>query len=254
MARSLIEQTVQYVELKMHHEPAGHDWFHIERTWKMAKYLQSQEGGDLVVIELAALLHDVGVAKMIPILSRARISGQKLNADEITQVQEYKRSEEEVLSAMVDFDERTCQRVAAIISKASVPPELLHIETDHPNKVEMIATIVNVCESFETTTHYRPYHQPLSPLEGIAKLQKNLKDDYAQKIVCWLMEELQIFPAGTMVRLSSGKIGEIVNCDARTGRIELVARKGSVGRFSLGEQITIAQNSPLHIKEILPQG
>jgi len=37
----------------------SHDWFHIERVWKTAKYLQSQEGGNLEVIELAALLHDI---------------------------------------------------------------------------------------------------------------------------------------------------------------------------------------------------
>ena len=60
MMHPLVEKTAKYVKLKTYIEPAGHDWFHIERTWRMAKHLQSKEGGDLLLIELAALLHDVG--------------------------------------------------------------------------------------------------------------------------------------------------------------------------------------------------
>ncbi len=37
----------------------GHDWYHIDRVRKNAVYLQSKEGGNLEIIELAALLHDV---------------------------------------------------------------------------------------------------------------------------------------------------------------------------------------------------
>lgn len=56
----LIAKTARYVKLKTYYEPAGHDWFHIERVWIMAKYLQAKEGGDLALIEMAALLHNVG--------------------------------------------------------------------------------------------------------------------------------------------------------------------------------------------------
>ncbi len=60
MPDSLIQKTAQYVKSKLHHEPSGHDWYHVERVWKMAVYLQSKEGGDLQLIELAALLHNLG--------------------------------------------------------------------------------------------------------------------------------------------------------------------------------------------------
>lgn len=56
---NLIERTKKYVYLKLLHEPSGHDWFHVERVWKTAKYLQQKEGGNLLVIELAALLHNL---------------------------------------------------------------------------------------------------------------------------------------------------------------------------------------------------
>lgn len=40
-------------------DPTGHDWPHIERVYETAKYLQQMEGGELEVIELTALLHDI---------------------------------------------------------------------------------------------------------------------------------------------------------------------------------------------------
>lgn len=42
----------------------GHDWYHIERVWKNALNIQRHEKkGDLYIIQLAALLHDIADAK-----------------------------------------------------------------------------------------------------------------------------------------------------------------------------------------------
>ena len=40
-------------------EATGHDWYHISRVVNLSRYIQSKEGGNLEVIELAALLHDI---------------------------------------------------------------------------------------------------------------------------------------------------------------------------------------------------
>lgn len=55
-----LTQTIQqFVKERFESFEGSHDWFHIERVWNTAKYIQSQEGGNLEVIELAALLHDI---------------------------------------------------------------------------------------------------------------------------------------------------------------------------------------------------
>jgi len=59
----LVKKTASYVRLKQLGEHTGHDWFHTERVWNMARFLQSKEGGDIETIELLALLHDVGDTK-----------------------------------------------------------------------------------------------------------------------------------------------------------------------------------------------
>jgi uncharacterized protein len=60
MNKNLIEKTAEYVKLKLYNEPTGHDWYHVERVWKIAKFLQATEGGNSEIIELSALLHDLG--------------------------------------------------------------------------------------------------------------------------------------------------------------------------------------------------
>ena len=61
--KSIIEITIEFVKEKLQGAEAGHDWFHIERVWKLSKKIQEKEGGNLIVIELAALLHDIADPK-----------------------------------------------------------------------------------------------------------------------------------------------------------------------------------------------
>ena len=58
-----IEKTINFVKEKLEGAEAGHDWFHIERVWKLSKKISEKEGGNFVVIELSALLHDIADPK-----------------------------------------------------------------------------------------------------------------------------------------------------------------------------------------------
>ena len=55
----VIENTIEFVKEKLAGDSSGHDWWHIYRVWNMSKKIHEKEGGDLFIIELAALLHDV---------------------------------------------------------------------------------------------------------------------------------------------------------------------------------------------------
>lgn len=54
-----INQTINFVKEKLDGAEAGHDWFHIERVWKISKKIAETENCNLQVVELAALLHDI---------------------------------------------------------------------------------------------------------------------------------------------------------------------------------------------------
>jgi uncharacterized protein len=55
----LVQRTAAFVEEKFANEGSGHDWAHIRRVWLGARAFAQTEGADLLVTELAALLHDI---------------------------------------------------------------------------------------------------------------------------------------------------------------------------------------------------
>jgi uncharacterized protein len=59
MSRLLIERTEAFVRERLDAGDVGHDWQHVDRVRRTAVMLGAAEGADLIVVELAALLHDV---------------------------------------------------------------------------------------------------------------------------------------------------------------------------------------------------
>ena len=59
MTPPIIDKTCRFVEEKLAGEGSGHDWWHIYRVWNLAKNIAEQEGANLIIVELSALLHDI---------------------------------------------------------------------------------------------------------------------------------------------------------------------------------------------------
>lgn len=62
-AQQQIDLTVEYVQRTLANAEGGHDWWHIYRVWKSAKHLAQHEAVNGLVVELAALLHDIADSK-----------------------------------------------------------------------------------------------------------------------------------------------------------------------------------------------
>lgn len=63
MSDLLIKQTVDFVKRTLQNAEGGHDWWHIHRVRKLALTIARQEQANVLVVELAALLHDIADAK-----------------------------------------------------------------------------------------------------------------------------------------------------------------------------------------------
>jgi uncharacterized protein len=59
----LIDNTVQFVRETLKNAEGGHDWWHIHRVWTNAKLIAQTEKADPLIVELAALLHDIADSK-----------------------------------------------------------------------------------------------------------------------------------------------------------------------------------------------
>ncbi|WP_313028954.1 HD domain-containing protein [Soonwooa sp.] len=59
----IIDKTIDFVKEKLQGAEAGHDWYHIERVWKLSKKIVAKESCDIEIVELGALLHDIADPK-----------------------------------------------------------------------------------------------------------------------------------------------------------------------------------------------
>lgn len=61
--KDIIDSTIVYVKKELSDAEGGHDWFHIERVWRNSKLINNTENANGLIIELAALLHDIADSK-----------------------------------------------------------------------------------------------------------------------------------------------------------------------------------------------
>lgn len=62
-SKELINKTINFVKETLANAEGGHDWFHIERVYKNALLIAKNENVDVLVVQLAALLHDIADSK-----------------------------------------------------------------------------------------------------------------------------------------------------------------------------------------------
>ena len=88
-----IDKTVEFVKKQLEGAEAGHDWFHIERVWKLSKKIAATENCNGEVVELSALLHDIADPKfhngdetLALKISRELLEGFSVDEETIAQV------------------------------------------------------------------------------------------------------------------------------------------------------------------------
>jgi len=98
MSQDVIENTRLYVERELSGEASGHDYWHVYRVWKNAVAIGREEGADLHIVQLAALLHDIADYKLNggdhdigPQKARAWLESQHVDTDSIEHIIEIMR-------------------------------------------------------------------------------------------------------------------------------------------------------------------
>jgi uncharacterized protein len=90
---SILDNTILFVKENLQNAEAGHDWFHVERVYKNALLIASEEDCNLEIVRLGALLHDIADSKFHngdetigPKVARDFLESQKASEEVITHV------------------------------------------------------------------------------------------------------------------------------------------------------------------------
>ena len=62
----MVENAIKYVKQIFADECSGHDYYHTMRVSRLALQIAVQENANMLIVQLAALLHDVDDVKLSP--------------------------------------------------------------------------------------------------------------------------------------------------------------------------------------------
>lgn len=119
MNRIHIGETEAFVQERLAGEGTGHDWWHADRVRATSLSIQAVEGGNLDVVELAALLHDVGDRKVINAFE-----------DDPTIAEAFLKS--------IGVDQKMIDEVIYVISNMSYSKSIGTVEIEKPLELQIV--------------------------------------------------------------------------------------------------------------------
>ncbi len=121
LVEEYIEQVKPFLIKLFEDDSSGHDYWHLERTKNLALTLQEKEGGDRIVVGLAAYLHDI----------------HRIMQNEMGRFVEPKESIPKVreILANTDLDKETVNKICFVV-------ENHEIYSWHGNNVDDINTLI----------------------------------------------------------------------------------------------------------------
>jgi HD-GYP domain-containing protein (c-di-GMP phosphodiesterase class II) len=182
------------------------------------------EPEELKVAGLAGLLHDLGEQR-IP--SQIRWKAEPLTRAEKSLFQLHPLYGKELLQELPGIPEGVGDIVGQhheSINGTGYPRRLTD-EQIHP-----LAKILRVVDEYQYLTNPREPHVKLQPNQALAELYVKRQQQLSVKVIIALVRVVSVYPPGTIVELTDGSIGIVLNtssCERLRPMVMAYERKGS---------------------------
>lgn len=184
----------------------------------------------LTELGVACVLHEIG---MIRIPSQLYLSQRNLSPVEKNLLNTHPIVSYTILKDL-EAPLNVCLAVLEHHEKEDGTGYPRHIQGE---KISLYAKIISVACSFEAITAPRTYKAASSSFEAMVELLKNQTKQYDELVIKALLYSLSLFPIGSYVFLSDGKVGRVVDVNPENPKHPIVQLVGE--RDASGKLVTI---------------
>ena len=153
---------------------------------------------------LAGLLHDLGKAVMpMDVLNKPG----RLTDDEFTVIKSHPVEGHKMLLGGVNVDPiaiEVCWHHHEKMDGSGYPDRL------EGDQISLWARMGAVCDVYDAITSNRPYKSGWDPAESLRKMAEWTKGHFDPQVFQAFVKGMGIYPVGSLVRLSSGRIGVVI--------------------------------------------
>ena len=198
---------------------------HSVRVASLAVYVGSKMGWDdkdLLAIGAAGLLHDIGKS-VIP--DEVLLKKGRLTDDEYQTIKDHPRAGTEILmqqKGVSEFDIAACWGHHIRYDGTGYPGQP-RWAVRHP-----LTALLQICDVFEALTAIRPYKPALDPHIAYS-IMLNDKGAFHPGILAAFISMVTLYPPGTYIRLSDGRVGMVVEVTEEIDRPNLLITGGEGG-------------------------
>ncbi|MBS1226804.1 MAG: metal dependent phosphohydrolase [Proteobacteria bacterium] len=154
---------------------------------------------------IAGLLHDLGKAMMpMDVLNKPG----KLTDEEFAIIKKHPEAGHQLLLGSTGADEIALDVVLHHHEKTDGSGYPKHFKA---SEISLFAKMGAVCDVYDAITSNRPYKAGWDPAESLRKMAEWCTGHFDPRIFQAFVKSLGIYPIGSLVRLSSGRLGIVID-------------------------------------------
>lgn len=158
---------------------------------------------DLDVLAMGVLLKDIGKTKLPTYL----LEKATRNQEEQQAYEKFVDYGVEILRKLSDVQPRITSVVKTHCERVNGSGFPQHLRGD---KIPLLGKIAGIVTFYDETTNPRGQEKPLPPSKAVAKLYDLREIEFQEELVVEFIRAIGLYPTGTLVELSTGEVGVVV--------------------------------------------